>query len=133
MGGKQRAAAKGIRSNLRSKANARSRSPRAGAEGEIFPWLISLGCLFSGLFIFLSSTVPALRESRDLQRAEKLYSEAVEAIRRQTHERRNFRLDLPFESEAILIALDDLGLTPEAAMSRFGIDASNESKMASPH
>ncbi len=119
MGGKRRAAGR-----THKNARARSRSPRAGAEAEIFPWLVCLGCLFCALYLFLSSTVPALRERKDLSHKDKTFLKALQETRWQTEDLRIRRADLPHDPTSILVALDELGLTPEEAMSRFGIDPS---------
>ncbi|MHC5063739.1 MAG: hypothetical protein ACYTG5_07180 [Planctomycetota bacterium] len=119
MGGKRRAAGKLHKS---ARARAGSRSPRAGAEAEVFPWLLCLGCLFGGLYLFLSSTVPALRERKDLIHKDKVYLQALEETRRMTEELRIRRDELSKNPEALLVEVDDLGMTMDAALSRFGPD-----------
>ena len=109
MGAKRRAAANRRYSNNRE----------AGAADDRFPWIISLASLCAGLYLFLSSTVPALRERMELRRSENSYRQAVELVGSQTLQQRRRLQRLPRDPEVILVEFDRLGMLPEQAIASY--------------
>ena len=96
-----------------------SRANDSGQDGDRFPWIISLACLLAGLYLFLSSTVPALRESRELRNAERNYRRAVGRVEDQTLRQRQHLKRLPSDPELMLVEFDRQGLLPEQAIQRY--------------
>lgn len=94
-------------------------SREGDSGGESFPWVISLACLCAGLYLFLSSTVPALRERMELRKSEHRYRQAVDQVQIDTKEQRWRRQRLSHDPEVILVEFDRQGMLPEQAILRY--------------
>lgn len=77
-----------------------------------FPALVALGSLVLALLLFLDSTVPALKERRELLRLE---ADRVELLRQLAREATAFalrRTGLSRDIQTILVELDRQGIYP---------------------
>ena len=104
------------------RAAANKRKPRTrevDTKGEHFPWAISLACLCAGLYLFLSSTVPALREKMELRKSENSYRQAVDRVSDQTLLQRRRLQRLADDPEVLLVEFDRQGMLPETAIERY--------------
>ncbi len=84
-------------------------------SADLFPWLVTLGCLVVALVLFGHSTMPALAE-RDALRA--VAEQKAEALRQATSEAAKVERQeatLGRDPEAVLIEMDRHGLAPDDA------------------
>lgn len=85
-----------------------------GAEHgrDRLPIVVGLVCVAGAAALFLTNTVPALRESEDLQQAEEARLELLEKLVHQSRELRDRQRALEWDPQSVLMEIDALGLTP---------------------
>jgi len=93
-------------------------SGRADREGEadLFPWVVSLGCIVVGIALFLHSTMPALAENRELETRERQLREEIGRIEREAAALAEAKSRLARDPERLRAAFDAQHLTPAEAI-----------------
>jgi hypothetical protein len=83
------------------------------SRGGRFPLLVALVCTVLAVALFLTGTVPALREADDLRRTEQSNRTELLQLLRQSQELRQRQRALEWDPQTLLVELDRLGLTPD--------------------
>ncbi len=78
-----------------------------------FPLWIALGSCVIALAIYFTSTIPALREQRELRRIERAQAERLRTLEDARRIGLRTRIALDRDPQTVLLELDRLGLTPE--------------------
>ncbi len=87
--------------------------PEAAGGGDRFPWLVAIASLAIGVWIFLRSTVVAVQERDELQRAEDAMEARAKAYLDASVGLRNAREELPRSGDRIMVELDRHDLHPD--------------------
>jgi len=94
-----------------------------GATNSIRPGGLPLGlAAFSialSLLLFLTGTVPALREARDLERTEQQNIQDLTDLLGQTRDLRQRQQALDWDPQTVLMEIDRLGLVPDELLEDF--------------
>ncbi len=90
----------------------RRSTERVHDETLSFPMLVTFGALATALILLLTSTLPALRERQDLDRVLSEYSRLRKDYVERLVELRRPRSGSSEDLQALLVAIDGLGLTP---------------------
>ncbi|MCA8944160.1 MAG: hypothetical protein KDB80_16465 [Planctomycetes bacterium] len=86
--------------------------PTPAGGGDRFPWIVALGALVIGAWIFFTSTVPAIRERETLDEQEQILIERRDSMLDATTELRDRRKALSHSQDHVLVELDRHGLHP---------------------
>jgi hypothetical protein len=84
-------------------------------EADLFPWLVTLGCLIVALALFAHSTMPALAEQEALRKVQEQKTEQLEETAREARELRRDTEAIGRDPERLIHVLDQHGLSPEDA------------------
>jgi hypothetical protein len=106
---------------------------RAQSGSDAFPWLVALGCLAAGLFVWFGSTVPALREREILEDARVRMEERRDALRKAAVELRGRRQALPRDGELLMVEIDRHGLLPHEAVELYHPEPSAQGPATRTH
>lgn len=85
---------------------------RQGGRVDLFSLWITAACIVAGAAIFLYSTAPALREYTWLSGVARQQAKLQESLRSHIALLRAKQTSLQEDVQTLLMAIDDLGLTP---------------------
>lgn len=83
------------------------------SRGSRFPLVVALVCTVLAAMLFVTGTVPALREADDLRRTERRNRTELLQLLRQSHELRQRQEALQWDPQTLLVELDRLGIVPD--------------------
>lgn len=89
---------------------------RQGGRVDVFSLWITAACLVAGAAVFLYSTAPALREHAWLSTVARQQAKLQASLRAHIHALRTKQESLGQDVQTLLMAIDDLGLTPQELM-----------------
>ena len=85
----------------------------SNSRGGRFPLVVALVCTVLASVLFLTGTVPALREADDLRRTEQSNRAELLQLLRQSRELRQRQRALDWDPQTLLVELDRRGLHPD--------------------
>jgi hypothetical protein len=84
-----------------------------GSRGSRFPLVVAFVCTGLAAALFVTGTIPALREADDLRRTEQVNRAELLRLLRDSRELRQRQRALAWDPQALLVELDRLGYTPD--------------------
>jgi hypothetical protein len=90
--------------------------------GDRFPLILGLCCTTLAALLFVTGTLPALRERDDLRNVVESRRQALARLVRETEELRRAQYASTRDPQAVLVEIDALNLTPDELLAKYATD-----------